>query len=121
MYSTGTDSIDKGNIVVIAKDELFNSTFNQETLYFYTEDKAVTDSEDNLIKHLPKLIGPLDSWEKYFVDGVDKIYIRNLKLETDYTIIKIDGSWKEMSPNARETLIDVDPESNEDDDDDGGY
>lgn len=121
MYPTGTDSISKGDIVVIAKDELFNSTFNQETLYFYTEDKALTDSEDNLIKHVPKMVGPIDSWEKYFVDGVDKIYIRNLKLETDYTIIKIDGSWKEMSPNAKETLIDVDPESNEDDDDDGGY
>lgn len=121
MYPTGTDAIEKGDITVIAKDELYNSIFNQETLYFYDGDKAVADSEDNLVKHVSKLIGPMDSWAKYFIDGVDKIYVRNLKLETDYTIVKIEGSWKEISPNSKETLIDVDPEATEDDDDDGGY
>lgn len=66
---------------------------DQETLWFYTYDEALTDDNNEVIEDPERFVG--DALTKYnFIDSDEiNIFVMNYELNTCYDIQKVEASW----------------------------
>lgn len=80
--------------------------FHKITLYYYDEDEVLTTDHDTVLYNAAELLG--DEALLYFGEGTngpDSILIRNETLGTDYEVLKISKSYKEVVLNARPAAV----------------
>jgi len=70
--------------------------YGQETLMYYEIDDTLTDLSEKLIDNVDELLGP-DALVSFGVtsDDPDIVYVRNLKNETDYEVIRLHKSYQQ--------------------------
>ena len=65
----------------------------QESLFYYTENDVLVDSQDQVVENRELVIGRVLT-EPYWDDsGI--IYVRNPRLRTDYEITRVEAAWDE--------------------------
>lgn len=71
--------------------------FDKETLYFYTEDNVLATEEEEEVEDISRVVG--DALEKYGFSSNDErtIHVRNMSFGTDYEIIKVWGSFRDVA------------------------
>lgn len=98
--ATKVYSMSKKNRPYIIKTEDFGSEpgYGEETIYYYMEDGAVVNDNDEEIDTYETMLG--NTLTKYGFDKNDEhsIYVRNPNLEMDYEIIKVYQAFNPVSP-----------------------
>ena len=85
---------------VISQEEYFDETqfvnFDKECLVYYEEDETLSTERDEVIYNVEEVIGE-DALDNFGCNSGSHnlVYVRNVRLETDYEITKDDGSYKE--------------------------
>lgn len=71
--------------------------YDRITITYYDEDKVLTDDADKTIPEIDKTVG-LANLKKFGKDSdnPDIVYIRNEKLQTDFEIARVSGSYTQI-------------------------
>lgn len=84
---------------VITEDQYVaeNPHYNKEELYFYSMNRVLTDSDDEVVVDPDTLVGP-DLYKRFESQGgydsfIDEIFIRNDNLSSDYHIVHEIGKF----------------------------
>lgn len=85
---------------VISASEYENSNFIAKSLYYYTEEGILTDSDGRHIDEKSDLIGD-DALELLAKGSEDIVYVRNERIEADFEVIVIFGSIYNVAPKDR--------------------
>lgn len=84
---------------LISGDEfLQDSSYEKIDLYYYEEDKILTDTKDKIIDNHSKFVGDalelFDDALELFHDVDDAIFVRNDALLTDYEVLRFHDSYE---------------------------
>ena len=78
---------------LISGDEfLQDSSYEKIDLYYYEEDKILTDTKDKIIDNHSKFVG--DALEHFDDVDDDAIFVRNDALLTDYEVLRFPDSYE---------------------------
>lgn len=87
----------KATIYVVSLEEFSEEMahFDKQTLTYYEDDDVLTDEGDEQISDVDSLVG--DALDR-FGDGSEDpevVYVRNVRLSTDFEVIRLSKSYKE--------------------------
>lgn len=83
-------------VISMAEFEEDGDLFTKESLAYYSVDNTVVDDRDEVIPHHGDVVGPdALSWFGWGSDDPKVVYVRNMKIGTDYEITLEEGSYSE--------------------------
>lgn len=85
----------KSNDILEIDSSEFGSVplYDQESIMYYEEDGTITDERDNIIDNPTDIVGSIIEDSGFDNDERESMFIRNLKLATEYEIIKIHSAY----------------------------
>ena len=86
---TESPFLDEDDIIIIAPEEFGEYHDYDREYLFYLRDKVLVDDQGNAIEDIDDLVG-YDSLTQFgaYEDNNDHVYVRNLRLKTDYDIFR---------------------------------
>jgi hypothetical protein len=83
--------------LISAEEFSENNLMDKETLYFYFGDGVLTTADDEIVDDPENLVG--DALTKYGFNTNDEkvIYVRNVRIDTDFEIQKVDSLYSDMA------------------------
>lgn len=89
---------DLPDIEIISVEEFGNRHYDEDALMYYTEDDTLCyEQNEQIIEDRLSVVGDISEWA--YNGETDSLYVRNNKTSNDYEIIKVIGSYAEITQN----------------------